>query len=639
MNGGKSVRAPYNFVPFHTKGSSGAAGTAQKKRVEKVLMRYQGTGDLPRHDVIDPALKTGEIHVTMRAETPVFVSDGNDHFFRGPNGRFMLPGSTIRGMVRENMQILGFGSMLPGEDLEDYQVYFREMSAARGSTSDMLKQYYRGVLDIESGRNARGKSYSVPRKVEAGYLRREGNSYYIQPTKAPYIRVPKGNAVLTDAGLSEGYAKTVKVAYTEKNNQLSAIRQSDQAIDGMQQGVLLYTGMPIGGGKDSKKHNARYLFPAADEQADRVEITQEDELSYQSDWENRKNSLNAYYNSDFWALPEEEEEKPVFYIRHDGHTYFGMSLFLRIGYSHRFTDGLPAPDPKIARQEGNAPLDYVHAMLGFAGKDHSYRSRISFGDFPAEGNPKESPDIRTILGQPKPSWYAGYVEDGKHYNETEFYLRGYKLYWLKEAGATAVPEGKDEVGSTLRPLPEGTVFKGVIRYKNLHPDELGLLLWSLRLKDGCFQSIGMGKPYGFGRMKLTIDRLLEYDAGALYTPESLCKIPFSGDQNSIASYIQEYDSFACEALHIKKPSKKAPSVSSEDVISDFFYMRSTIRDREETGYMELPDYKNMKDTLPSVKSIRDAAEKEKQNTAAVTHNAPKDMDAMLEALKRKSNAI
>lgn len=94
---------------------------------------------------------------------------------------------------------------------------------------------------------------------------------------------------------------------------------------------------------------------------------------------------------------------------------------------------------------------------------------------------------------------------GEHYSTTDdknseqpgFQLRGYKLYWLKEAGAASTD--KEKAASKLRPLPAGTVFSGVIRYRNLRPDELGLLLWALRLENGCFQSVGMGKPYGYGR--------------------------------------------------------------------------------------------------------------------------------------------
>lgn len=600
MSDQKNVRAPYNFIPFAAKGSSGANGSENKSRVERVLVRYRDREDIPRHDTIDPALKTGEIHVTMTAETPVFVSDGNEHFFRGPNGKLMLPGSTIRGMVRENMQILGFGAVVPGEDLVDYQVYFREIAGRTNSIKGRLKKYYHGVMKTETRKGANQKAYSIPKNVRAGYLRKREGVYYIQPVKDPYIRVPRKNKALMRAKLVDGEAKTEKVAYTASNGRLKSIQRGGRPVPDMEQGVLLYTG------KSAGNPNARYLFPTADEEAAPVLISEEDRISYQEDFETRRNVLGKT-KCGFWALPEEGEEKPVFYVRHDGHTYFGMSLFLRIGYSHKFSDGLP----KSKRKEESIPLDYPHAMLGFAGKEHSYRSRVSFGDFLVQGEPSEGSDIQTILLQPKPSWYAGYVENGKHYNDDEFYLRGYKLYWLKDPGEIPKPD-KENVASTLRPLPEGTEFRGVIRYKNLHEDELGLLLWALRLDDPnnpgreCFQSIGMGKPYGFGRMKLTIDSLREYDLETMYTPDNLCGISAPSDQDSIARYIKTYNKYACGELYRnhKKPKK---TISCEAVIKDFFYMRGTIRDPEETGYMEQSEYGNPEDTLPTVWEIREEA--------------------------------
>ena len=124
------IHAPYNFIPFHTVTNNDPA-TGTQVKVERVIVRYPSLGDLPRHDTADPALKTGEIHVTITAKTPVFVSDGNQHFFRGPNGKLMIPGSTVRGLVRENMQILGFGLIRPEEDLDDFQIYFREIASSR----------------------------------------------------------------------------------------------------------------------------------------------------------------------------------------------------------------------------------------------------------------------------------------------------------------------------------------------------------------------------------------------------------------------------------------------------------------------------------------------------------------------------
>ena len=96
-----TVHAPYNFVPFTGK---------------KPFIRYGSPEELPPHDRILPELHSGEIRVTLRAETPVFISDGekeDPRFFRGPDGRRMIPGSTVRGMLRENLQILGYGLMTP----------------------------------------------------------------------------------------------------------------------------------------------------------------------------------------------------------------------------------------------------------------------------------------------------------------------------------------------------------------------------------------------------------------------------------------------------------------------------------------------------------------------------------------------
>lgn len=75
--------------------------------------------------------------------------------------------------------------------------------------------------------------------------------------------------------------------------------------------------------------------------------------------------------------------------------------------------------------------------------------------------------------------------------------------------------------------------------------------------------------------------------------------------------------------------------SSEGAIKDFFYIRGTIRSPEETRYMELSEYKNMTGKFPTVREVREAGEAEAQQ--AGTDSSPDDMDALLEALKRKFN--
>ena len=585
------VHAPYNFVPF-----------------SKVLLRYPSPEELPRHDCLDPALKSGEIHVTMTADTPVFVSDGNKndpHFFRTPGGAYALPGSTIRGMARENMQILGFGCIHPTEDFEDFRIFFRQIAGKSEGSAGELRKYYHGAIGTETFRSPAGKTYSIPQNVHAGYLRRAGESYYIQPVRDTYLRISRNHPDL--AAMAVGDAQAVPVAYTEAGDRVVHIQRSGGAVSGMKQGTLLVTGRPV----SNKNH--LYVFPLPDEDALPVAIPAQDVLSYREDWENRRNALGAYYDVNFWALPEEGGEKPVFYIQYEGHTYFGMSLFPRIGHRYALADGLPQRHKDVLA--GGSGVDYPHALLGFAGDEDAYRSRVSFADLTVVGPASEDPAWRGVLGQPKPSFYPGYTVKGKHYSlepegpqDTIFQLRGYKQYWLKEvenpAGSTENVRS-EKVLSTMRPLPKGTRFQGVIRFRNLHDDELGLLLWSLRLDEGCCQSIGMGKPYGFGRMKLHIDRLLETDLNSLYGGGNLGGAPGTDRTNQIEGYIAAYDRFAAGALRLKKP-KKRPSVRGCEEILDFLYLRSAIQPAEKAAYMTLKEHKDCA-PLPTVRDFRDEA--------------------------------
>jgi len=74
--------------------------------------------------------------------------------------------------------------------------------------------------------------------------------------------------------------------------------------------------------------------------------------------------------------------------------------------------------------------------------------------------------------------------------------------------------GNDNVGTSFRPLNEGVIFKGKVRYHNLKKAELGALLSALSFHgtDGCFHNIGMAKSLGYGKIALTLDGLDNIEA-------------------------------------------------------------------------------------------------------------------------------
>lgn len=363
----KRVRAPYNFIPLS----------------DKILLPYDSVESLPAHDRIDPSLKTGEICVTMVADTPVFVSDGdkNDpHFFRGSNGKYMIPGSTIRGMVRENMQILGFGLMRPGEDLEDIQIFFRDFASASGSRDDPLKKYYCAALGIKQMPMPSGRPKAIPQLVKSGYLKKEKGKYKIYPSKGSYMLVRRDHPGVRCFGTED--ARTENVYYRAEGDRVKEIRPAVGEKNGLRRGTLLYTGKPVRSwnrqtGRLEDHPNHLYLIPEADWSAQPLTLDEDDVLSYMEDFEKRRNVLGR--NRNFWNLPLEGREKPVFYVQYEGHVYFGMSRFLRIGYRYPLSCGLPE-----SHKAGMDKLDFPRAILGYVSKNSgSYRSRVSFGDFAA----------------------------------------------------------------------------------------------------------------------------------------------------------------------------------------------------------------------------------------------------------------
>lgn len=610
MEIGEKAHAPYNFVPFSN----------------RIMVRYQSPDELPPHDVWDPELKNGEIHVTLEAQTPVLVSDGRERniarFFKGADGTYQIPGSTVRGLLRQTMQILGLGHIRVKEDMEDYQIFFRNVAGRSNSIGKALKDYYAGsVMKIRTER-VNGKNISNPEAVCSGYLHRKAGAYYIQPTVSPVLRVSRKHKDV--AQFEDLTAKSFPVSY--RDNGQTVLEISKEVHPEWRQGTMLCTGRPVG-----RVPNGLYLFPEEDLQAESIPISEADVLSYQADWENRKNVLKP---KEFWALPKEGEAKPVFFLRYEEHTYFGMTKMLRVGCRYPLSHGLP-PRHREYTQQSELVLDYPHAMLGYAGKNCAYRSRVSVGDFRLEGPGQVLPGIKTVLGGPKASFYPTYVAEGKNYNQEDFRLRGHKLYWHKEeAKADAPANGNERVATTLYPLDKGSVFHGVIRYRNLHPDELGLLLWCIRLEPGCFHGIGMGKPYGFGRVKATIRRLVEWDAEALYCPEGLAGTAGepSNPEDAVETYIRTYDRYVSAALNLKKP-KKEPSLRGCPEIQDFFYLRSAIRSGEAVGYMAMPDF-SMCSALPDV-------ETERKNAAAAAQPEPEptSMEDMYAALKNKFKGL
>ena len=148
--------APYNFIPLS----------------KRVIKRYEDIKDLPGHNEFVEGTLSGEIEYTIENITDLIISDGNSKFFRDVNGNFAIPGSTLRGKLRSNINILGFSAV--GEDIQDERFLYRRFA----SKSSNLNKEYNNRLGMKIER-VNGKTFSTLQNVNSGYVKKINDEEYV----------------------------------------------------------------------------------------------------------------------------------------------------------------------------------------------------------------------------------------------------------------------------------------------------------------------------------------------------------------------------------------------------------------------------------------------------------------------------
>lgn len=431
---GKYVGAPYNFVPI----------------TENIYKRYQKEEELPRHDRIDTERYSGELKCKITALTDIFIGGGEEikteeysSFAKCIDGVPCIPGSSIKGLVRSNMQVLGFGTI--AGDVEDYRIMYRKVGA---KSSKIAKYYSQNILDVKSlvikkDKNGKEIRTTIPKNVKAGYIKKEKGSYVIYPTEVdaidrkqfgecnyypvserevflakedakrqgkenPFSFFEESNLQLQHIGTCKGedfkvdnrngrihikgpenedyipYITEVCYRLKDKYKVISIIKHSGTCKEGYKEGYVISTGK-------MQEKKVFYVIPKC-EKKNGIPIPELDILSFKRDYESKKNKLYGTLKDSslrekcqsFFELPKEGETKPVFFVYKSGRIYFGYTPFLRIFYEHSIIHGISQEQRKYMKENGDlkAPvLDYPSTILGYATEKSSYKSRVSFEDF------------------------------------------------------------------------------------------------------------------------------------------------------------------------------------------------------------------------------------------------------------------
>lgn len=655
-NGGKPTKyvgAPYNFVPMWEK-------TVAIKKEEQIS-----------HDSADIGLISGEIDYKITARTPIIVDDGSGHFVKNHYGQYAIPGSSICGLIRSNVQVLSQSSL--ADDIDDYSLMYREVGGAKDTS--MNKEKYDIILGSDSIM-VNGKSVSILKNVKAGYIENTGSGYVIYHTKPDSINTKLGDVnyyVLSERyvfeQLSSGrdefeYLKMIPLQHEYKNHEfkkyidekghthyvcigkdrdsqdnykslLDALdeyadvkalrgRNKEEARNKVKQAKKLVSDnlnprfkpgihkvsymvsndrisaigevnkyknngcLVISGAMQEKK--ALYVIPEIDKDTKPIDLGKEDDKdvrAYKIDYENKKNQLGD--SKEYWALPKNIGDiKPVFYVLLE-RIYFGFTPRLRLFYQNKIHDGLG---------DGHAKgvFDYAKSLFGYSSDRDSYKARVSFSDAKIVGDVMGS--IRAdklILGEPKPTSYADYLNlksngASNTYNDDGFRLRGMKQYWLHDKADPKTPVEQKNVASTIHPLPEGTSFEGKVRFHNLRKEELGLLIWALKLSPESEMNIGKAKPYGYGRIKLNVSGVREFSPERAYDTTSFSLNPFEEINNEqINELVKAYKKEIAGKLGVQDVME-LPSIKA------FFKMKDSgnIPKEDKIRYMDIKksEYQN-----------------------------------------------
>lgn len=478
----QQIHAPYHFVPM-------------SKWVYMPDWAHLVSHGVPFEDGL-----SGVIDYTLLTKTPLCVGgeqqaqrDGANlvQFARDPIKKPIIPGSSVKGMIRSVLSVATFGKF---SQFDDQRFSFRDISSAKGN-------YLANVI----GKN----------DVQAGWLSFDASSQQWQFMPCEVSKVAH-KEIKAQLGISIENKNTAVEKYNKAplSNPISAVISAPRGKQnncwaehlgkGNTQGHLVFTNMRIPGRGDRENYEFSYFFYDQQPAQKHVDIQQQvDDLFANHD----KKQVDYLKRN---LAPE--LGMPVFALIADDKIHsFGFAKMPRVTYRNSTEELVETSSPAHL---SNAYFDMAELMMGtLRDEGLGLKSRVTFVDALAQ-DVSERELITSnllILNSPKPTFYPAYLEQKlgqKYYADYDASqpLAGTKRYIAKqplESKLTSNAKDNKNVAGQMELCPVGKHFSGKVVFHNLKPVELGALLWSLQLEEGACHQLGHGKPMGAGAITLT----------------------------------------------------------------------------------------------------------------------------------------
>ncbi len=480
---------------------------------------------------------TGYIGMEIETKTPLYIrrsgkeGEAGDSDFYKQAGKYRIPGSSLRGMIRTMVEITSwsrFGYSIASDDEGKGIKYFYRTFGSKVVKNDYSKCFIGG-----------DKANNLYGKVKAGYFYKKGlNSYEIRSAsiigKKQIFRVEDN--LVVEQGLNksisikdpESHKFKLNKDYDEKSEHVYFKYREETAhkhtvpmeytkvtirkYDGNPKADEEFEGYLICSGYMPNNERGKHLHWVISHEDTNPKILK---IS--------KDLMDAYKDDCDRIKPAKDDKEskikgnavPCFYLTDERGDVksFGFTGYFRIPYEKKVTDFLP--------KDTQCGVDIAESIFG--DKD-SFMTRVFFEDALLAENSADkvttSYKIPKILSGPKPTSFQLYLEQStnviKNYND-QTKIRGNKLYWHQDGNNwdERAIKGNETQYTKIKPINAGAKFQGRIRFENLSDVEMGALLFVLDLPEGLAHKIGMAKPLGLGSIRMNAKLYLS-DRGDRY---------------------------------------------------------------------------------------------------------------------------
>ncbi|PWQ92324.1 TIGR03986 family type III CRISPR-associated RAMP protein [Leucothrix pacifica] len=517
----EKITAPYNFAPLSSQ-------VFQPDWQDKVSIDTPMAGGL-----------SGVLNFTITAHSPLLVGEKAHEKapvepFTFPDGRYGIPGSSLRGMIRNVLEIASFGKM---NFVDDKRYGVRDLTPG-------ARAFYGNHMTETAGR------MKFKPKSKSGWLQFNEGRWQILPCEFSrvehrdierYLSGQSFAAFLKKRPVADDKykfwkkaGKSLEVKFTaggatfqkHKGKELYYSKVGSLG-SGSMDGEIVFTGQP-----GPTKH-MEFVFhteaKAAKEIPERViqgflQIYRGADCSMDSS----KNKTTDKKLSHWEALQSLDFKHgfPVFYLEKNGVIEsLGLSLMYKLAYTNSVGD-------VIERVQGNYDADkpdLCELIFGYVDEDqgvNSLKGRVSFAHAVCEqaSNEVVTKQYQTILNGPKPTYYPNYIVqkhkdgelEGKGYTTlmaADAEIRGWKRYPVRPGFEVATlskdQQANKDIQVSLKPLmaKPALSFRSKLRFHNLSQCELGALVWAMEWGGNTQlrHSLGMAKSFGFGQVSITLD--------------------------------------------------------------------------------------------------------------------------------------